>query len=178
MIKSWRIALSNRIISFMPATRMYAVKRALLRWSGVQVGSNVRVASSARFLVAGHLFIGDGTWIGHDVLIVGGETEIHIGSNVDIAPRVLIVAGSHELFVEVGRAAGPGYSSPIVIGDGVWIGASATILGGSSIGKGSMVAAGALLSGTVADDTVVSGVPARPLFTREEYLRLKSRVDA
>lgn len=121
----------------------------------------MRIASSARFSLSGRLSIGDGTWIGHEVLIAGGDADVTIGANVDIAPRVTIVTGSHELYGIEGRAAGVGFSRPVHVMDGVWVGAAATILGGVVIGRSSMVAAGALVRRDVADGVVVGGVPAK-----------------
>jgi acetyltransferase-like isoleucine patch superfamily enzyme len=144
-----------------PATRLFALKRVLLRWCGASIGSNVRIASSARFYLRGCLEIGDNTWIGHQVLIVGGDSTVLIGKDVDIAPRVSIVCGSHLPFGTPGKAAGPGFSSPIKIGDGAWIGAGATVLGGVEIGAKALVAAGALVRRNVGSEEVVAGVPAK-----------------
>jgi len=94
--------------------------------------------------VTGGLRIGDDTFIGHQVLIVGGDADVNIGAKTDIGPRATIVTGSHRLLVDSDRAAGPGYSSPIAIEDGVWVGAASTILGGVTVGR-SMVTAGAVV---------------------------------
>jgi acetyltransferase-like isoleucine patch superfamily enzyme len=55
----------------------------------------------------------------------------------------------------------PGKSSPVKIGDNVWLGARATVLKGVTIGDGAVVAAGALVTRDVPSRTVVAGVPAR-----------------
>jgi putative colanic acid biosynthesis acetyltransferase WcaF len=162
-MKSARLYIVHLVFSLLPPTRCFRLKRDLLRWAGAEVGENVRFASSARFLLTGQLRIGDGTWIGHEVLIVGGEADVTIGANVDVGPRVSIVTGSHELFGVHGRAAGAGFSRPIHIMDGVWIGATATILGGVVVGRSSMIAAGALVHQDVPAGVVVGGVPARQI---------------
>ena len=117
-------------------------------------------------MLSGPLEIGDNTWIGHEVLVTGGAAAVRIGSDVDIAPRVTLVTGTHVLFEGPGKAAGRGYSEPIVIGNGAWIGAASTILGGVRVGAESVVASGALVCADVAQRTVVGGIPARVL--REE----------
>lgn len=160
-MRSTRLYLLHIAFRLLPPTRCFHLKRVLLRWAGAKVGENVRIASSARFFLTGQLIIGDGTWIGHEVLIAGGDANVTIGANVDIAPRVTIVTGSHELYGIEGRAAGNGFSRPVHIMDGAWIGAAAIILGGVVIGRSSMVAAGAAVHRNVADKTVVGGVPAR-----------------
>jgi len=162
-MKSSRLFVMHMLMTIMPPTRCFALKRMLLRWSGAKVGSSVRVVSSARFHLTGGLVIGDGTWIGHEVLIIGGDADIVIGARVDIGPRVTLVSGSHELFTERDRSAGKGYSLPITIQDGSWLGASSTILGGVTVGQSSMVAAGALVTQDVKSGCVFGGVPAREI---------------
>ena len=165
-MKSGRLHIVHAVFASLPATRFFKLKAFLLRWAGPTVGSNVRVISSARFFLSGSLSIGDGTWIGHEALIVGGDASVSIGRNVDIAPGVSIVTGTHELLQTPGRAAGLGYSLPIQIEDGIWIGASATIPRGITISKCSMIAAGSLVQDDVPDHCVVGGV--RPLHNPPE----------
>ena len=147
----------------MPPTRLFAVKRKLLRWAGATIGENVRIVSSAKFLLTGDLEIGDGTWIGHQVMIVGGGASVRIGCDVDIAPRVTLITGSHELYNIPGKAAGQGHSKSISIENGVWIGAASTILGGVRIGKASIVAAGTLVRSNIPDREIHAGVPNKPI---------------
>lgn len=162
-MKTGRIFFVNLLFGLLPATRCFNFKCALLRWCGAEIGKNVRIVSSARFNLTGRLAIGDDTWVGHDVLVVGGDAEVIIGSKVDIAPRAMIVTGSHELLTDPDRAAGEGYSMPVFIEDGVWLGAASVVLGGVTIGQRSMVAASALVNSDVAPGCVVAGVPARVL---------------
>lgn len=162
-MNSFRLYVYNALSSLMPPTRLFACKRALLRWAGAKVGNNVRIVSSARFWLTGPLEIGDNTWIGHEVLIVGGDSAVRIGKDVDIAPRVTLVTGGHQPFGLPGKAAGQGFSSPIMIGDGAWIGASATLLGGVNAGARSLIAAGALVRTEVGLGQIVGGIPARQL---------------
>ncbi|TAK53557.1 MAG: transferase [Gammaproteobacteria bacterium] len=158
-----RLFLTYCLFGLIPLTRGFWLKRVLLRWSGASIGSNVRIASSARFQLTGRLTVGDDTWIGHDVLVIGGDADVMFGARVDVGPRATIVTGSHEFVVASDRAAGRGFSLPVTIEDGVWIGAVSTILGGVTIGRCSMVAAGALVDRDVAPGAVVGGVPAREL---------------
>jgi acetyltransferase-like isoleucine patch superfamily enzyme len=162
-MKPSRLFVMHLLMTFMPPTRCFALKRVLLRWAGAEVGMNVRVVSNVRFYLTGHLVIGDDTWIGHEALIVGGDADVVIGSRVDIAPRVCLVSGSHELFTAKDRSAGKGYSLPIVIEDGAWLGVSSTILGGITVGRCGVVAAGALVNCNVRQNCMVGGIPAREL---------------
>ena len=55
------------------------------------------------------------------------------------------------------------HHAPVRIGKGVWIGARATLLACITIGDNAVVAAGAVVTKDVPDDTVVGGVPAKPI---------------
>ncbi len=160
-MRSARAFLIFLLFPLLPLTRCFGVKAMLLRFAGLAVGANVRVTSSARFYVGGPFSIGDNCWIGEDVLVTGGSATIDIGRNCDIGPRVTIVSGTHHLWETPERAAGAGFSLPIRLGDGVWIGAGATVLAGVTIGNGAMVAAGAVVAHDVEGQVVVAGVPAR-----------------
>jgi maltose O-acetyltransferase len=87
-----------------------------------------------------------------------------IGHDVSVSPEVMILTGQHRH-----DRAGFGFETrPVVIEDHVWIGSRAVILPGTSLGRGAVVAAGAVVSGTVAPMTMVAGVPARPVRMRPE----------
>ena len=61
----------------------------------------------------------------------------------------------------ISREGGAGYTLPVKIGDGVWIGANATILPGVIVGDGCFIAAGALVTEDCEPDGFYAGVPAR-----------------
>jgi len=87
---------------------------------------------------------------------------LSIGNDVSISPDVTILTAQHRtddpLFGLV--------SAPVVIDDYVWIGTRAMILPGVHIGKGAVVAAGAVVTKDVAPMEIVGGVPARPIGQR------------
>lgn len=162
-MKPSRLFAAHLLFALIPPTRGFALKRALLRWCGADVADDARIVSSARFHLGGALMIGRGAWIGHQVLMVGGEAAVTIGAEVDIAPRVTIVTGSHRRGAPGARAAGTGFSAPVAVGDGAWLCAGATILPGVAVGARSVVAAGAVVIRDVPADAIVGGVPARRL---------------
>ena len=159
-MNSRRLYLVQLVMPLIPATRCFALKRAMLRWCGAKIARNVRIVSSARFYVGGDLTIGEGTWIGHEVLIVGGNATVLIGAQCDIAPRVTIATGSHEVCLDGEKIAGDGYSAAVKVGDGCWICTASTILGGSELGCCCIVAAGAVVKGSFPSRKLVGGVPA------------------
>jgi acetyltransferase-like isoleucine patch superfamily enzyme len=151
--------LIQLLFSLLPDTRCFGFKVFLLRLRGYQIGPNVRVVSSVKLKVK-YLSVGDNTYISHDTLIQGGDVPVRIGRYVDIAPRCVILTGRHAIGDSTHRA-GPGRSESITIGDGTWIGASSTILGGVRIGEGCLIAAGSLVREDVDENWLVAGVPAR-----------------
>jgi acetyltransferase-like isoleucine patch superfamily enzyme len=85
-----------------------------------------------------------------------------IGDDVSISPEVALITADHSVDV-------PGFplcQEPVVIEDHVWIGMRATVLPGVCVGRGAVVAAGALVTRSVPPCTVVGGVPAKPIATR------------
>jgi len=154
----WIVQLA---IGILPSTHFFLLKCWLLRICGIDIHSSARLCSSVRFLTSGHLAIGAGTFIGHEVLIGSGDTSINIGSQCDIAPRVTIISGSHEIAVAGPRAAGIGNSKPIVIEDGVWIGVGSIILGGVRIGEHSVIGAGSVVVSDIPSHCVAVGSPCR-----------------
>lgn len=145
-MNSKKLFIYGLITFFLPATKFFGLKSKLLRWCGAEIGENVRIVSSARFQIGGKLIIGNNTWIGHEVLIVGGNSRIEIGNDCDIAPRVTIITGSHKVNSKNDiKVAGEGYSKDIYIGNGCWICTNVTILGGTKIGCMSLIGANTLV---------------------------------
>jgi acetyltransferase-like isoleucine patch superfamily enzyme len=110
------------------------------------------------------------TTFGRNVFVNQGCTfmdkgGIRIGDGVMIAPKVSLITGGHPLPLADRRE----YLSfaPIVIEDDVWIGTSAVILQGVTIGAGAVVAAGAVVSRDVPAHTLVAGVPAQVIKTTD-----------
>jgi maltose O-acetyltransferase len=157
---SLSLSLYNTAAVMLPSRGAYSLRCHWLRWSGLRVGTNVRINAGTRFYDK-YVTIGDSVWIGPECsLISGAKGQISIGSGVDIAPGCIIVSGSH-LIGDCRRRAGAGSGAPIEIGDGCWVGARATVLAGAKIGSGCVVAAGAVVKeGYYPDDCLIAGVPA------------------
>lgn len=170
-MNSFRLYLVGHIVRILPDTRCFGLKRTLYRWCGVKVGKNVRICSSVVITGDGELSIGDNTWIGHQSFILSSNKVI-IGQDVNIAPRVYIGTGTHEIDLDGSAIAGKGVSLPITIGDGVWLCANATIIAGVSIGKKTIIAAGAVITKNVGSCELWGGVPAnhiKSLKTNDGY---------
>jgi maltose O-acetyltransferase len=148
-------------VKLVPAGRFFELKAHMWRLAGFDISKDARLMSSVFIATSGNLYIGKDTFIGHEVMLTGGAADIHIGSQCDIAPRVVVITGSHEFGAPGERVAGPSFSKPIHIGDRVWIGVNATILGGVTIGDGAFIAAGSVVVANVPAGARVAGIPAR-----------------
>jgi carbonic anhydrase/acetyltransferase-like protein (isoleucine patch superfamily) len=107
--------------------------------------------------VEGVLEIGDDVAIGCGAAIAA-YARVSIGSGTTIAPYVIILDTD---FHRVGDRTGHANSSDIVIGRDVQLGSRVTVLRGSHVGDGAVVAAASVVSGIVPAGARVSGVPAR-----------------
>lgn len=162
-MNEFRLYVCHLIFALLPDMRAYALKNRLLKWAGVNLlcGGGIRICSSTHISGSGQLNVGQGTWIGSEVLIrASPNSVVNIGKNVDIAPRVFIWTGTHQVMQNQERVAGPGMSKNITICDGAWIAACATVLPGVTIGRCSVVAAGAVVTKDVPNGVLVAGCPA------------------
>ncbi len=121
-----------------PSCKVYASKTSLIK-----IGSNITVNSNV-------------------MINARGKGLINIGNNVLIGPNVVIRSNNHsyrnsiELIKEQGMEDGE-----IIIKNNVWIGSNCVILPNCTIGEGSIVAAGAVVTKDVKPNTIVGGVPAK-----------------
>jgi maltose O-acetyltransferase len=153
-----RMFILSIINTFFLGTHFYGVKRLLLKSiHGVSIGSGVRVVGPIMFF--GNLHVGENTFIGRDFCIEGNGS-VEIGANCDLAPHICLITGSHVVGNKE-RRAGNGFSGIITIGDGSWICTGTHVLPNVSIGKGVVVAAGALVNKDISDNAMVAGVPAK-----------------
>ena len=92
--------------------------------------------------------------------VILDSAKVCIGDNVMLGPSVTLATASHPLQPEQ-RLKDLGNAQPITIEDNVWIGMGAQILPGVTIGKNSVVAAGAVVAKDVPQAVLVAGVPAK-----------------
>lgn len=138
----------------------YYWRPLLLRLSGVAVGESTAILSGIQVSL-GELSIGDEVFINVDCRLACGG-QIFIGNYCQIGARVSFETVSHQL-APVKNGKRPSNPAPIVIEDNVWVGSGAILLPGITIGKGSVVAAGAVVTNDVEPYIVVGGVPAKKI---------------
>lgn len=110
----------------------------------IHIGKRVFINMGCKFQDQGGIYIGDGTLIGHNVVLA---TLNHAKSPSERSSMI---------------------PAPIHIGKDVWIGSNATVLPGVTIGDGAIIAAGAVVTKNVPERTIVGGVPATVIRTIEE----------
>ena len=153
--------LCNLILSLLPPSRLFKFRNFLLRLSGVDIHNTASFCGRSWVYGRGKLYIGAETWLSPGATIhTHIDADIRIGERCDVGPGVEFITGSHVIGTAFRRAA-RGTASPISVGNACWIGARVTILGGVSIGEGSIVAAGAVVTHNVPPHTLVAGVPAQ-----------------
>jgi acetyltransferase-like isoleucine patch superfamily enzyme len=113
----------------------------------------------------GVLEIADGVFINYGTLI-SAHAHVRIGQNVMIG-NYSIIADTE--IPGIGEPSGttPLESRPVAIGDGAWLAARVTVLPGTHIGAGAVIAAGSVVSGEIPEGAVAGGIPARILRRRE-----------
>jgi acetyltransferase-like isoleucine patch superfamily enzyme len=112
-----------------------------IRRDGVSIGANTRINRNCCLDVRG---------------------GIRIGDDVSISPEVMILTASHRVDDPEFRVE----TRPVTIEDHVYVGARATIMPGVTLGRGSVVAAGAVVTRDIEPLAIAAGVPARPVGTR------------
>lgn len=155
--------LVDFILKFIPAYVGGRLRVRILRLAGFYIGAKSIIMGRPRFTggpdLAKNFEMGPSGFINVDCFF-DMAAPIHMGKNVSIGPQVMIITGAHQVGDEYNRCS---YLEPrgINIGDGVWLGARSIVLPGISIGRGSVVAAGAVVTKDVPANTMVAGVPAR-----------------
>ncbi|MCR5272539.1 MAG: sugar O-acetyltransferase [Lachnospiraceae bacterium] len=130
-----------------------------------KVGEKVWIGKTFNFDNGKNIYIGN-NFTGNYNLTILDIREVYIGDNVMIGPNTLITTVNHPL-TPMGRRQHLGIAKPVTIGNDVWIGGNVTILPGVKIGNNVVVAAGAVVTHDVPDNTLVGGVPAKPIKTIE-----------
>ena len=149
------------INSFLCGTHFFVWKRRLLLLAGIPCGDNTCLVGPLYLGNVSNVSIGNNVWVGRDFKVYGNG-KVVIGNNIDIAPDVSFVTGSHEIGNSTHRA-GKGISYSIQVDDGCWLGARATIMGNTTIKEGSIIAAGAVVNQPVGPDAIYGGVPAKEI---------------
>jgi len=139
----------------------------IVNGENIQIGNNFH-SMGLIYLYGnqGKIKIGDNLSINSNVIIGASNGGIFIGNNVLIGPNVVMRAANHgisksKLIREQDHEGGI-----IIIEDDVWIGSNVVILKDVRLGKGSVIASGAVVTKDVKPYSIVGGVPAQKIFSR------------
>lgn len=151
-----------RILFTLPRFRtLNWLKAAFLRLMGARIGKRVVFYPGVWVAPGRNLVVGDDVDLALGVLVTttGGVT---IGSRTLVGYGAQILSGNHVVPPGRERIFSAGHSfAPVVIGEDVWIGAYSVVLPGVTIGEGSVVAAGSVVTKDVPPFAIAAGVPAK-----------------
>ena len=150
----------NTLVAHIPSHRFrISAYRFLMRYS---IGLDSSILMGVHFTYPSRLSIGHNTVINADCYL-DCRALLRIGSNVSISTGVMILTADHSLDM-------PSFDyreAPVHIDDYVWIGSRAMVLPGVTIGRGAVVAAGAVVTRDVPSLSIVGGVPAIQIGVRD-----------
>lgn len=172
-------------LSLLPAYLWDMLWAPIYKRAMAHCGKNVYLRPMSSDLKGLHnISIGEGTSIPKGAVFYCTDAPLTIGKKVVFGPKPTIITGDHvtdvigKHIIDVQKSysyspdmEGVSYDLPVVIEDGCWIGANVTILKGVTIGRGSVVAAGAVVTKSCPPYSIIGGVPAKLLrmrFTPEQ----------
>lgn len=165
------LATRHRYVSVHPTARLSPQAYIHPRSGAIAIGSRTTVALGA--IVQGNVILGnDASVQAYSVLVGYGSQDtptgqIRIGNGVRIAPHVMMIAANHVFSDPHCPIHDQGLDhAPITIEDDVWIGGRVNVVAGVTIGRGSVIGAGTVVTKDIQPYSVAVGVPARVIQSR------------
>jgi acetyltransferase-like isoleucine patch superfamily enzyme len=164
-----RLYFFNSIFTKIPINwiRMFFVRRYIIVGKGSFVSMNVKILNIT--LKKNQIQIGENTMINPDVLLDGRIGKIIIKNNVDIARDTYIYTAQHDPHSDFHEVK----SGDVVIEDYVWIASRVTILPNVTIGKGTVIACGSVVTKNIESGIIAGGIPAKKIGQRKSDLKYK-----
>ena len=157
------LVLAQAAISLLPPYTGNRLRVRILRAAGFHIGHGTVILGPVRFTAArnpaSHVTFGKNDVVNFGCLFEAAA-EITIGDDVGIGQEVMVLTNRHKMG-NPGRRLGPLEALPVRVEDGAWLSTRAVVVPGVTIGEGAVVAAGAVVTRSVAPHTVVGGVPAQ-----------------
>jgi maltose O-acetyltransferase len=157
------LLLAQFILAILPPYTGGRLRTLVLRSIGFSIGNGTQFWDTPAILGNGNIY--QRLVIGEDCLIsiacfIDLASKITLGDRVGVGPHCMLLTGDHDYGDDQNRV-GQLAPLPIHVGDGTWLGARSLILPGVTIGKGAVIAAGAIVTKDVPPNTVVAGIPAK-----------------
>lgn len=162
-IEKWRMSWAFLRITILQHIPSAHIRKWLLRLMGARIADNVSIFSSVSIRNVKGLTIGKGSSIGPRVLL-DARRGLEIGDNVTIAYDAILWTLHHDMNSTEFQCIG----GKTIIDDYVWICSRSVILPGVHIGKGAVIASGAVVTADVEAYSVMGGVPAKKIGERKE----------
>ncbi|MFZ6049002.1 acyltransferase [Pseudomonas sp. CR3202] len=143
------------------------IKALILKMVGAKIGKRPTIYPNVWIFPGKNLVLGDDVDIALGVIITtnGG---VEIGNRTLIGYRAQIISANHNIPNNKGRIFGSGHTNKkVTIKDDVWIGANSIILPGVTIGEGSVIAAGSIVTKDIPAYSIAAGTPAKVIKTRD-----------
>ena len=165
-LKRWTENILIFFLTLVGYVPIHQLRKFIYRMSGIKLGKQVGFHWRARFYHPWKLKIGRNSIIGNDAML-DARNGIIIGENVSLSMGVWIWTMEHDPQDPYYRAKG----GPVVIEDFTWISCRVVILPNITVGKGAIVAAGAVVTKDVPPYAIVGGIPAKIIGERTRDLR-------
>ena len=161
----WKLFLwyfVNILFFINPLNPLSSLKVSLLRLFGARIGEGVLIKPGVNIKYPWHLVVGSNCWVGEGVWI-DNLTTITIGNNVCLSQGAMLLTGNHNyksssFDLLIGE---------IVLEDGVWVGAQATVCPGVKIRSHAVLAVGSIATKELEPYTIYQGNPALAVRKRE-----------
>jgi putative colanic acid biosynthesis acetyltransferase WcaF len=144
-----------------PFNLISSSKTFLLKIFGAKLGTGVVIKPSVNIKYPWKLQVGNNSWVGEEVWI-DNLSDVVIGSNVTLSQGALILTGSHDHTKETFDF----ISLPVILEDGVWIGAKAVVYGGVTCKTHSILGINSVAENNLDPYIIYKGNPAIPVLVR------------
>ena len=162
-----RSIIFNLFLPLVMSIPSYTIRHLFLRILGMNIGKKSSILRKSYIYKPSNITIGDNCVINSQTILDGRGGKITIGNNVDIARDVYIWTLEHDPNDDYHKTKG----GNVIIEDYVWIATRATILPNIKIGKGAVIASGAVVTKDVPSMSIVGGVPAKIIGYRKSKLK-------
>ena len=155
--------ISCRLVFSIP---FWWIRKLFIRLFIGKIGHDCFIMKKFMVTNPSNIYLGNNVIINRNVMLDGRGAKIIIGNNVDIAQETNIWTLEHDVHSENHNV----IAENVIIDDYVWIASRVTILPGVHIGKGAVVATGAVVTKDIPPFTIVGGIPAKIIGKRNENI--------